>query len=754
MNLSFGKQVGSLIAVATLCVSLQAQSTDHTHEHRGICGNEADKMAEEIPGFWDAYVKFADDFRAYQASRPAGQEKSGQKRIIPVVVHVLHQGGNENISRAQILDQLVKGNLDFNFLNPDRLTIPPQFDSVAGNPNIEFRLATRDPQGNCTDGINRIYTPKSDDARDQTDFKRLSVWDRSKYLNIWVVNTISNFTPFGTVLGYAQFPFTFNDVVPATSTDGIVLIHNRTGTMGTASGTVGRTFTHEIGHWLGLRHIWGDSDCGNDMVDDTPFHREPNFGCFSFPKEATCYNLTENSTAEDTIRRFVIGEMFNNYMDYTNDNCMSMFSAGQVEVMDFVLEDISFRRTLWQEENIVNTGTRDDDLTSPCAAPPKADLWSRTGSNFYLTRKLICEGSSLVFRDGSFGGAATDRTWNLPGANNTSPDGVSPNVSYATPGVYDASITVSNAAGTNARTRTNYVQVSSNEADDSNWIYFDSFEWGSLWEQGKWTIINEGREGNGWGLSPVGGGLKSFKSMRMRNESGLPRERFYLISPSYDLSTIDNPELEIFYAYGPRSNNPFIIERQTDQVRFYVSTNCGETWNLRPFVRTGTAQTRTILEGSELNSAGLFPSGFVPTSDDQFRSVRINMAPQTNNTNVRVMVEFTSGGPFGNDFYIDNLTIRNRTTSIEESADAMDVRLYPNPARESARMAFTLAEPANVAINVMDITGRRVYSQTYGQMESGSQEITLPLSQIGATGIYIVQLQAGAQSVSRRLMVD
>jgi PKD repeat protein len=749
--------VGILTFSGLVSTPIVAQSPDG--QNHNICGNETDKMALEIPGFWEGYQQFVNQFNAYKDANLNGVNRSEtNKRIIPVVVHVLHAGGPENISRAQIIDQLSKGNLDFSFSNTDKLNIPAQFDSIAGNPNIEFRLATKDPLGNCTDGINRVYTPKTEEARDQTDFKRISVWDRSKYLNIWVVSTISNFTPFGTVLGYAQFPYTFNNQVPSTSTDGIVLIHNRTGTTGTAAGTVGRTFTHEVGHWLGLRHIWGDADCGDDGVEDTPFHKQENFGCYNFPKEATCYSLTENSTAQDTIQRFIIGEMFNNYMDYTNDNCMNMFSKGQVDVIDFVLNDISFRRTLWQNENTIQTGTRDEDLTSPCAPPPIADLWSRTGSNLYFTKKLICAGNSLAFRDGSYGSATTqqtERTWTLSGASSQNPIGATPSVTYPTPGIYDAAISVSNTNGTSSKVRSNYVQVSSTTADDSNWMYFDSFEYNSMWDKGKWVIINEGKDGNGWNIAPSNAsGYKSGKVMRMKNTEGLPRERFYLISPSYDLTTVNSPELTLHYAYGPRSNQPFIVERQQDQVRFYVSTNCGESWSLRPFTRSGTSSMKTVLEGADLNTAGLYANGFAPNSDDQFRSITIDLASQTNASNLRFMVEFTSGGPWGNDFFVDHLTIRNKTTNIDNNQVENDVKLFPNPANEFTNLLFNMPEAGNMQIQLFDITGRLVLAKNLTQLEQGQHQVSFNKSEIGSSGVYIFKLNIAGQFVTKRLIIE
>ncbi len=250
---------------------------------------------------------------------------SNGKIIIPVVVHVLHGnspiGANQNISNAQVLSQIDVLNEDFRRLNADRVNTPVPFQSVAADVNIEFRLACIDPNGNATTGItrtnvgDRIFTVGSTEQSTGIKFNSTGgkdAWDTSKYLNIWVcvLNTGS--------LGYSQrpsqFPFTPN-------TDGVVIhfaAFGRVGFLGSRTNK-GRTAVHEIGHWLDLNHIWGDNDCGDDEVIDTPFQhtQTSQLDCPSFPRRTASCNLTTN------------GEMFMNYMDYSNDVCMNLFTQGQ-----------------------------------------------------------------------------------------------------------------------------------------------------------------------------------------------------------------------------------------------------------------------------------------------------------------------------------------------------------------------------------------------------------------------------------------
>lgn len=258
--------------------------------------------------------------------------------IIPVVVHVLHRdeaiGTGLNISQAQIQSQIDVLNEDFRRLNANRVNTPAAFTGVATDYNFEFRLACQDPNGNPTNGVTRRFTNKTGfqfsanndgTANDNsigikfTNSGGEDAWPTDRYLNIWV----GNFTD-GT-LGYATWPA---DFAANPNVDGVVISTTAMGRTGnvTAPFDGGRTATHEVGHWLNLRHIWGDATCGDDFVADTPAQQDRNFGCPTFPLVAVntaqrwfgprC-NVTDPSS------------MFMNYMDYTDDNCMNIFTNGQ-----------------------------------------------------------------------------------------------------------------------------------------------------------------------------------------------------------------------------------------------------------------------------------------------------------------------------------------------------------------------------------------------------------------------------------------
>lgn len=231
---------------------------------------------------------------------------------IPVVFHIVYNTASQNVSDAQIQSQLTVLNADFRKLNADASLVPSAFAGLAADCEIQFCLAQQDPTGAATTGIVRKSTTttsfSTNDAVKYTAQGGDNIWDRNKYLNIWVCNLS------GGVLGYAQFPG------GAAATDGVVITYTGFGTMGTAANPFnkGRTATHEVGHWLNLFHIWGDDGTactGSDLVGDTPNQADENYGCPSFP-QVSCSNGTN-------------GDMFMNYMDYTDDACMYMFTTGQ-----------------------------------------------------------------------------------------------------------------------------------------------------------------------------------------------------------------------------------------------------------------------------------------------------------------------------------------------------------------------------------------------------------------------------------------
>lgn len=316
----------------------------------------------------------------------------GEVIVVPVVFHVLYNSNVQNVSDAQVLSQLKVLNDDYRRQNADTVNTPASFKSVAADVRISFCLAKVDPNGKYTSGIIHKHTSSdlflSDDEMKFSSSGGDNAWDSKKYLNIWVCNL------FGRTLGYGVMP----GAPP--ERDGIVIQYTAFGTIGTATAPFnkGRTATHEVGHWLGLKHLWGDALCGDDGIADTPPQETSNSDCPSFPHLSSCSNS-------------FTGDMFMNYMDFTNDACMNMFTQGQKNEMrgQFALGNArnSFLNSSVCDSSLAEGGPLPSDsstntgnmiisvypnpfssqLTISCN--DKADIIGKTASLYDVTGKLF-----------------------------------------------------------------------------------------------------------------------------------------------------------------------------------------------------------------------------------------------------------------------------------------------------------------------------------------------------------------------------
>jgi len=248
--------------------------------------------------------------RGQSPDTPSRDTLANEVIIIPVIVHVLYNNSDQNISDQQVISQIISLNNDYRRQNADAINTPAAFKDVAADTRIQFCLAKVDPQGRATSGIIHKYTNQpqflADDQMKYSSKGGDDAWDASRYLNIWVCNL------FGRTLGYGVLPGS-----PAEK-DGVVIKYGCFGTTANLAAPYnkGRTATHEIGHWLGLKHLWGDASCGDDGIEDTPQQETSNTYCPVFPHLSSC-SINPN------------GDMFMNYMDFTDDGCMNMFTQGQ-----------------------------------------------------------------------------------------------------------------------------------------------------------------------------------------------------------------------------------------------------------------------------------------------------------------------------------------------------------------------------------------------------------------------------------------
>jgi len=294
---------------------------------------------------------------------------------IPVVVHILYNADRQNISDAQIQSQIDVLNRDYRKQNSDTSKIPGYYSSLAADCGFQFALANIDTNGNATTGIIRKHTNMSsfqvDDAIKFTAKGGDDAWDRDRYLNIWVGNLT------GGILGYSSLPGA------SKATDGVTILYTAFGTTGTAAApfNLGRTATHEIGHWLNLMHIWGDADCGNDGIDDTPQQQAATRGNPS-GMIFSCGNTP-------------YGNLYMDYMDFTDDIGMHLFTSGQRSRMRTLFAEGGFREPLLTSNALSGTSTVITPVTPPSGTTSEQTLRLYPNPAANTVSVIISDASSI-----------------------------------------------------------------------------------------------------------------------------------------------------------------------------------------------------------------------------------------------------------------------------------------------------------------------------------------------------------------------
>ncbi|MEX1132339.1 MAG: M43 family zinc metalloprotease [Flavobacteriales bacterium] len=545
---------------------------------------------------------------------------------IPVVVHVIHLDGPENISDAQIRNGIEILTRNYRKQNPDTVEIVTSFQPIAADMEVEFELARLDPDGNCTSGINRIRSAFT--TTGTHNVKSLIHWPREKYLNIYIVRNAAG------LAGHALMPFQA-DSIPAK--DGIVVQGSYFGNTGTSNDLRSVVLSHELGHYLNLYHIWGGNnvpefyylpvgqqdncDIG-DEVDDTP-------------ETVGWSNCNLNGTSCD-------GELDNvqNFMDYAY--CARMFTEGQKQRVHAALNSpLAQRNNLWTGANLSATGLGSAPVL--CAA------------DFNATRRTVCTTETLQFFDGSYHGA-TEWSWQLGGGQSSTQQ--NPGLSYSTSGIFDVTLTASNGSDQVSLTKTRFMRVL--PATGQLLPYMEGFEAANdltgtqLFEECEGSTCFSVAEG------PAATGVRS-----MRLENGASGLRYAVSTPRLDMTQTPNPVLRFRYAFAQRDT------ANTDQLLVRISRDCGRTWLVR----------RT-LAGAELPTvSGTVGGTFVPGDEDWTEVLVSNIPPGYQTNNVLIQFEFFSGG--GHDLYIDDINIVDvdALNVPEQLSDAWSI--HPNPATES-----------------------------------------------------------------------
>tara|TARA_B100000780_G_scaffold278685_1_gene253164 strand:- start:3006 stop:5078 length:2073 start_codon:yes stop_codon:yes gene_type:complete len=580
-----------------------------------------------------------------------------QLQIIPVVFHVIYSNNKDNISDAQIQDALNILNEDMRRNNPDTSNLRSIFKPVAADLEIEFRLAQKDPNGNCTNGITRTQSNLSLTANNNV--KAILNWDNKKYLNIWVVKNISlsGTAPGTRTLGYSAFPF---NNIPGTS-DGVVIRHDNFGSIGTSQGERYRTLTHEVGHYLNLYHTFQGGCNGGDNCPDTPPVSSASNGC---------NNSTQNSCNFDSPD---LPDMVENYMDYSDNDCMNTFTQNQKQRAKAVLNIFNLRGSLTTSSNHFFTGI---NQTSSIICYPKAD--------FSIDKNLICSGEQIQITENCQYQAPPSFHYTISDQNNGNQKHIttgSPILTFNNPGIYDIKLEIQNSDGQSTKQYAKLLTV--RPAGGLQYSPFFSATMENIIPNEIWTHLNNG-DNFQWERTSIAAksGLYSYflNNFNISTNGGGD----CLIAGPISLNNPSALLLKFNHAFAKRYSS------NSDQLKIFTSIDCGNSWVLKRIIPAFQLGTTTLYANSP----------YIPSNGD-WKETTINLNGLSAETSLMIKFEMFSGG--GNNIYLDNLNISFTANNVQLTK-SNEIFIYPNPSNNNALIEIS----ENGDIYIIDAIGRVV----------------------------------------------
>lgn len=704
--------------LASVLPSKAQQHDDHKN-----CGHHVmqQKLYEKYPELEKSEADFRTTVLNYinQMDPDAlPRSRGGDTIFVPIVFHVLHNYGIEDISDAQIYNQMRILNEDFQKRNADTSVVLPIFKDRIGNAQFYFRLANKDPQGNCTNGIDRIYTYKTNFADDQS---KLNQWPMQHYLNVWVVKSIGS----AGVAGYAYKPISVGNIW---FWDGIIILHDFVGAIGTGTPGRSRALTHEIGHYFSLDHPWGPTNnpnvaCGDDGIDDTPK-----------TKGATVCNLNDATNDCDTVRANI-----QNFMDYSY--CSVMFTKGQATYMNFIANNSLYRKLLFSPAARVATGINTDGCFN-CYFP-KNDCAPVV--DFNANRLFTCVGGSIQLRDYSRD-SVVSRVWNIPNATIADNTALQINPTFNTPGWTNVGLTVTDTKNqSSSTTKNNLVYVSDGNASLRDVMRFEDPNQMSEWpifnyfnNQFTWERSNRAGLFSGWSMMYKNYDNRVFPE-NVRGSSDNDYDDFF--TPAYDLSSYAGTVCNLNFWTSAASSKTAIFGNN-DSLLISFSPNCGATWI-----------TLKSYKANELFNK-VFTGDYAPeTLSDWFaRTVTLPAAAKTANTYFRFRYYPTSDG---NNFFIDDIGVSAYPTEVATTQRLADnFIIYPNPTLDGRpTVSLAVTEDAQYTLSITDMVGRTIHTVASSQISKTNSQYTIPAGVLNAKGVYFVSLSKNGQVVNSQKFI-
>lgn len=703
--------------VHSLLMLLIASATTWAQNHH-FCGTDHihQQMVKEDPSLAKDLKKLIANA---QIEKAGGDD--GSVYIIPVVFHVLHQYGPENIPDANLVDAVEYMNIQFRKLNPDTVNVIPAFQNLIADTKIEFRLAAYDPWGNCTNGINRIYTHETFKGAAES---KLNQWDRSKYLNIWVVNRIAN----SSAAGYSMFPTTVNGV--NYWLDGIVMLYDYVGRL--APSNLGKAFAlgHEAAHWLSIPHVWGfDNEpgvaCGDDGIDDTPVTKGYNY----------C-PTPEGSKICDT----TVYENYQNYMDYSY--CSYMFTPGQVAVMRHTLNSSdALRSNIITPETAQATGVLLDP--KPICLPIVA---------INASTRFTCVGESVTFSDKSFNAPVTTREWIFQDGSPATSTSANPVVSFTSWGKKKVTLKVTNSAGEVSKVFDQYIDV------QPDWSFVGPRSYDMETSQTEQLRYETNNDENKFFVSNVGyNSSKSIKLLLHKSLAGvLPgsqESRYFqnlngesnaIITPPMDLRNTSGITFSFDYSYA---TNAVQSSQMTEKIKVYYSRDCGKTW-----VALGTP-TQSTIEKSALATAGFAGNiDFNPTSASDWGHYSRTFNATASDSRTRFKIEFVAS-QYSNNLFIDNINVSGTLSLENDFSTEHELVIAPNPVNVGNDLVIEyIAKDEPVTFTLRNLQGEEILSVVKNERNQ-PVSFGLPISSSISAAYYFLEVKSASATTVRKIAV-
>lgn len=675
------------------------------------------RLIEERPGYAQQLQNAEAQIQSWLANyQPANGSNRSLQDTICVVVHVVYNTNQQNISDAQVFSQITVMNKDFSRENADTVNTPVAFQPVAGALPYHFQLARQDPNGNPTNGIDRRQTTVAnfidDDKVKAYTTGGLDAWDVTKYLNLWVCPLS------GGLLGYGEFP-----TGTPSNTFGLAVDYQAFGTMGTAASpsNKGRTTTHEISHCFNLYHIWGDDGgtcTGSDLIGDTPNQADATFGCPTFPQNDAC-----NTTAN--------GIMFMNYMDYSYDACMNMFTQQQVNRMSAAINN--FYPGIVNSIGLVPGVPKLDVGVLEILSP----LGNTCNPQTTPVVKLKCFGSITATYIDVYsqidGGLIDNYTFNGTLAQSQTTT-ITMNWMTVGEGPHTIKIWTSSPNGI----------TDANATNDTLTINYNTFLTGlalpiaegfeGIFPPANWVVNNP--DGSDTWATYTNAKHHGAKSIRVDNfYYNATGEYDELILPNLDLRTMTNPKLRYDYGYTYYDNTA----TENDSMEILLSSDCGVNW-----------KTLFYKGGVDLKTANPTTQSFKPNAS-QWKTDSVDLAPWFNEPNV--IIKFRNIGYYQNNLYLDDINVSGDSlviinTGITELKDDV-VKVYPNPASDVLFIDWSNSFTQMLKVEVMNMLGETIYAL----QNFSSRSISLDVKNL-SKGIYLVKAKTTSGTISKRIIIQ